>query len=112
MIGKALTAAVLIVAIVIFLFLGSLRSVLVPLVAIPISLIGGIFLMQIFGFSINLLTLLAIVGIPKAAQAPIRPEPATVGRPLVANLNSAKRSRMRAGIGQPSLAWQPSSALA
>ena len=37
------------------------RQVLVPVIAIPISLIGGIFLMQIFGFTINLLTLLAIV---------------------------------------------------
>ncbi|MBC2606237.1 efflux RND transporter permease subunit [Pelagicoccus albus] len=51
----------LIVVIVIFLFLGSIRSVLIPLVAIPVSLIGAVFLMQIFGFSINLLTLLAIV---------------------------------------------------
>lgn len=50
-----------IVVVVIFLFLGSARSVLVPVVAIPVSLIGGVFLMQIFGFSINLLTLLAIV---------------------------------------------------
>src|SRR5467141_1972136 len=58
---KTLTETLIIVAIVIYLFLGSLRSVLVPLVAIPISLIGGIFLMQLFGFSINLLTLLAIV---------------------------------------------------
>ncbi|HOW76992.1 MAG TPA: efflux RND transporter permease subunit [Candidatus Competibacteraceae bacterium] len=51
----------LIVVVIIFLFLGSLRSVLVPVVAIPISLIGGIFLMQVFGFTVNLLTLLAIV---------------------------------------------------
>ena len=51
----------LIVMVVIFLFLGSLRSVIVPIVAIPISLIGGVFLMQAFGFTINLLTLLAIV---------------------------------------------------
>lgn len=51
----------LIVVVIIFLFLGSLRSVLVPVVAIPISLVGGIFLMQVFGFTINLLTLLAIV---------------------------------------------------
>src|SRR3954471_7654888 len=50
-----------IVMIVIFLFLGSWRSVLVPIMAIPVSLIGGIFLMQIFGFTLNLLTLLAIV---------------------------------------------------
>ena len=41
--------------------LDPLRSVLVPLVAIPISLIGGMFLMQVFGFTLNLLTLLAIV---------------------------------------------------
>ncbi len=56
-----LTETLIIVAIVIFLFLGSVRSVLVPLVAIPVSLIGGFFLMSLFGFSLNLLTLLAIV---------------------------------------------------
>ncbi len=58
---KTLVETLVIVAIVIFLFLGSLRSVLVPLVAIPVSLIGAVFLMQIFGFTLNLLTLLAIV---------------------------------------------------
>lgn len=58
---KTLSETLLIVAIVIFLFLGSLRSVLVPLVAIPVSLIGAIFLMQTLGFTLNLLTLLAIV---------------------------------------------------
>ncbi|MDO8542781.1 MAG: efflux RND transporter permease subunit [Opitutaceae bacterium] len=51
----------IIVVVVIFLFLGSFRSVLVPVIAIPVSLIGGIFLMQVFGFTLNLLTLLAIV---------------------------------------------------
>jgi multidrug efflux pump len=51
----------LIVVLVIFLFLGSLRSVLVPVVAIPVSLIGAVALMQLFGFTVNLLTLLAIV---------------------------------------------------
>ena len=51
----------LIVVVVIFLFLGSFRSVLVPVVAIPVSLIGAVFLMQVFGFTLNLLTLLAIV---------------------------------------------------
>jgi multidrug efflux pump len=51
----------LIVVIVIFLFLGSFRSVLIPVVAIPISLIGAVFLMLVAGFTINLLTLLAIV---------------------------------------------------
>ena len=58
---KTLTETLFIVAVVIFLFLGSLRSVLIPLVAIPISLIGAVFLMQLFGFTLNLLTLLAIV---------------------------------------------------
>src|SRR6185369_1672963 len=51
----------LIVVVVIFLFLGSFRSVLVPVMAIPVSLIGAIFLMQAFGFTLNLLTILAIV---------------------------------------------------
>ena len=58
---RTLTETVLIVIVVIFLFLGSLRSVLVPLVAIPVSLVGAVFLMQAFGFTVNLLTLLAIV---------------------------------------------------
>ncbi len=58
---KTLTETLFIVAVVIFLFLGSLRSVLIPLVAIPISLIGAVFLMQLFGFTLNLLTLLAVV---------------------------------------------------
>jgi multidrug efflux pump len=56
-----LLETVIIVIIVIFLFLGSLRTVLVPLVAIPVSLIGAVFLMQALGFTFNLLTLLAIV---------------------------------------------------
>jgi multidrug efflux pump len=58
---RTLLDTLLIVVIVIFLFLGSFRSVLVPIMAIPVSLIGGIFLMQMFGFTLNLLTLLAIV---------------------------------------------------
>jgi multidrug efflux pump len=58
---KTLSETLAIVAIVVFLFLGSLRSVMIPLIAIPISLIGAVFLMQVFGFSLNLLTLLAIV---------------------------------------------------
>src|ERR1700723_1667801 len=56
-----LTETLLIVVVVIFLFLGSFRSVLIPVVAIPISLIGAGFLMLVAGFTINLLTLLAIV---------------------------------------------------
>jgi multidrug efflux pump len=58
---KTLSETLLIVVIIIFLFLGSLRSAFIPVVAIPLSLIGAIFLMQVFGFTINLLTLLAIV---------------------------------------------------
>ena len=58
---KTLIDTLLIVMVVIFLFLGSVRSVIVPVVAIPISLIGALFLMQAFGFTLNLLTLLAIV---------------------------------------------------
>jgi multidrug efflux pump len=58
---KTLVITLIIVSVVIFLFLGSLRSVLIPLVAIPLSLIGAVFLMQVFGFTLNLLTLLAIV---------------------------------------------------
>jgi multidrug efflux pump len=56
-----LTETLLIVVVVIFLFLGSFRSVLIPVVAIPISLIGAVFIMEVAGFTINLLTLLAIV---------------------------------------------------
>ncbi len=58
---KTLGDTLLIVVIIIFLFLGSIRSVLVPVVAIPLSLIGAVFLMQVFGFTVNLLTLLAVV---------------------------------------------------
>ena len=56
-----LIETLVIVVIVIFLFLGSFRSVLIPVVAIPISLVGAAFLMLVFGFTLNLLTLLAIV---------------------------------------------------
>ncbi|MFY9549621.1 MAG: efflux RND transporter permease subunit [Thermoanaerobaculia bacterium] len=58
---STLTETLLIVILVIFLFLGSFRAVLIPIVAIPISLIGAVFLMLMAGFTINLLTLLAIV---------------------------------------------------
>ncbi|MBU2478565.1 MAG: efflux RND transporter permease subunit, partial [Gammaproteobacteria bacterium] len=53
--------AVLIVLVVIFLSLGSLRAALIPAVAVPLSLIGGAFIMLMLGFSVNLLTLLAMV---------------------------------------------------
>jgi multidrug efflux pump len=56
-----LTETLVIVIAVIFLFLGSMRALLIPVVAIPISLVGAAFLMLVAGFTINLLTLLAIV---------------------------------------------------
>ncbi|WOD12470.1 multidrug efflux RND transporter permease subunit [Pseudomonas sp. NyZ704] len=58
---KTLGEAVVIVIIVVFLFLGSLRSVIIPVVTIPLSMIGVLFFMQLMGYSINLLTLLALV---------------------------------------------------
>jgi multidrug efflux pump len=58
---KTLSETLLIVVVIVFLFLGSVRSTLIPVVAIPLSLIGAVFLMQVFGFTINLLTLLAVV---------------------------------------------------
>jgi multidrug efflux pump len=58
---KSLTEALVIVTIVIFLFLGSFRSVIIPVVAIPLSLIGAFLIMLMLGYSINLLTLLSLV---------------------------------------------------
>jgi len=58
---KTLIEAALIVIVVIFLFLGSLRSTLIPMVTIPLSLIGVMFALLALGYSINLLTLLALV---------------------------------------------------
>jgi len=58
---RTLSETLLIVIVVIFLFLGSARAVVIPIVAIPISLVGAAFLMLAAGFTINLLTLLAIV---------------------------------------------------
>lgn len=58
---SSLLEAFCIVTVVIFLFLGSIRSVIIPLIAIPLSIIGAFFIMLILGYSINLLTLLALV---------------------------------------------------
>ncbi len=58
---KTLFEAVLIVLLVVYLTLGSLRAAIVPAVAVPLSLIGAAFLMLLMGFSVNLLTLLAMV---------------------------------------------------
>ncbi len=58
---RTLIEAALIVTVVVFAFLGSLRSILIPAVTIPLSLVGTLIMLLIFGFSINLLTLLALV---------------------------------------------------
>ncbi|PIA06060.1 multidrug efflux protein (plasmid) [Enterobacter cloacae] len=58
---NTLTEAILIVIVVIFLFLGTFRAVIIPVVTIPLSLVGTAALMMAFGFSLNLLTLLAMV---------------------------------------------------
>ncbi|KAA0917769.1 MMPL family transporter [Aquicoccus porphyridii] len=58
---RTIIEATLIVAVIILLFLGSIRSVMMPLVAIPLSLVGALFILFVMGYSINLLTLLAMV---------------------------------------------------
>ncbi len=60
-ITKTLTETIMIVGLVVFLFMGSVRTALVPLVAMPLSLVGAAIVMYAFGFSLNLLTILAIV---------------------------------------------------
>ena len=60
-ITKTLGETMLIVGLVVFLFLGSVRTALVPLVAMPVSLVGAAIVMYLLGFSLNLLTILAIV---------------------------------------------------
>ncbi len=60
-IGKTLFETILIVGVVVFLFVGSIRTALVPLIAMPVSLVGAALLMYLMGFSLNLLTILAIV---------------------------------------------------
>ncbi|MEL4370070.1 multidrug efflux RND transporter permease subunit [Shewanella xiamenensis] len=58
---KTIGEAAIIVIVVITLFLGSLRAVVIPIVTIPLSLIGVAIIMQMFGFTLNLMTLLAMV---------------------------------------------------
>ncbi len=60
-ITKTLAETMAIVALAVFLFLGSVRTALVPLVAMPVSLVGAAIVMYALGFSLNLLTILAIV---------------------------------------------------
>lgn len=56
-----LLEAFVLVSLVVYLFLGDLRSTLIPTLAVPVSLIGAFFFMLIFGLSINLITLFALV---------------------------------------------------
>lgn len=58
---RTLIEAFLLVALIVFIFLGDFRSTLIPAIAVPVSLIGTFFFMQLFGFSINLITLFALV---------------------------------------------------
>ncbi|MFY8021117.1 MAG: efflux RND transporter permease subunit [Bacteroidia bacterium] len=58
---KTLMEAFFLVALIVFIFLGDFRSTLIPAIAVPVSLIGTFFFMQLFGFSINLITLFALV---------------------------------------------------
>ena len=60
-ISKTLVETILIVGFAVFVFMGSLRTALVPLIAMPVSLLGAAIVMLAFGFSLNLLTMLAIV---------------------------------------------------
>jgi len=60
-VAKTVAEASLIVILVVYLFLGNVRSTLIPVITIPISLIGVLFLLQALGYSINLLTMLAMV---------------------------------------------------
>ena len=60
-IAKTLGETILIVGLVVFLFMGSVRTAMVPLLAMPVSLVGAAVVMYAFGFSLNLLTILAIV---------------------------------------------------
>lgn len=58
---KTVVETLIVVIAVIFLFLGSYRSVIIPVIAIPLSIVGGMFMMFLLGYTINLLTLLAMV---------------------------------------------------
>lgn len=58
---RTLLEAFLLVALIVFIFLGDFRSTLIPAIAVPVSLVGTFFFMQLFGFSINLITLFALV---------------------------------------------------
>jgi Cation/multidrug efflux pump len=58
---ETLLIAFILVALVVFIFLQDLRSTLIPVIAVPVAIVGTFFFLQLFGFSINLLTLFALV---------------------------------------------------
>src|SRR5882757_253333 len=60
-VGETLIIAFILVAIVVFIFLQDFRSTLIPIIAVPVAIIGTFFFLRLFGFSINLLTLFALV---------------------------------------------------
>ncbi|HZF96707.1 MAG TPA: efflux RND transporter permease subunit, partial [Pseudoxanthomonas sp.] len=99
---STIVEAVIIVIVVIYLFLGSLRSVLIPAVTVPLSLIGSLFLMLLMGFTINLLTLLAMV-LAIALASSRRPLPLLngFGAPLLRHVMK------RAGVSTPGLFGLP-----
>jgi multidrug efflux pump len=93
--------ALVIVVVVIYLFIGSLRSAIIPAVAVPLSLIGTFFLMLLLGFSINLLTLLAMV-----LAIGIVVDDAIIMVENIERLLDQGKSRMEASIeGARQLAW-------
>ena len=97
---KTLTETLLIVIVVIFLFLGSVRSALIPVVAIPISLVGAAFLMLAAGFTINLLTLLAIV-----LSVGLVVDDAIVDRRERGAASPAGPASVRGGASRPRASW-------
>ncbi|MFB9067658.1 efflux RND transporter permease subunit [Pseudofulvimonas gallinarii] len=98
---RTIVEAVAIVIVVIFLFLGSLRSVLIPAVTVPLSLVGALFLMLLMGFTINLLTLLAMV----LAIGIVVDDAIIVLENIHRHIEEGKSPKEAALIGARELAW-------
>ena len=98
---RTIIEAVLIVIVVIFLFLGSLRSVLIPALTVPLSLVGALFLMLLMGFTINLLTLLAMV----LAIGIVVDDAIIVLENIHRHIEEGKSPKEAALIGARELAW-------
>ncbi len=91
---KTLIAAFILVFIVVYIFLQDFRSTLVPAIAVPVSLVGTFFFLSIFGFSINLLTLFALV----LAIAIVGDDAIVVGEAVHAKLDEGYKSARLASI--------------